>query len=203
MRSLALVLLCLTCTGSLAAADHDVCGKISPSRVSDIQWSGSPSATTEHVSYSGAPYNPTTGRHASVEAGDYYTLSTASGTNYQLKQYSGNGVLKSTFPEGTAKANAEAVFVIIDGWYGTVITQTDHSTYGSDTFTNLQTDPTSTFVQGACLASQELSATPTDLFPTCFAAALAALLVSACAVSALVVRKTYQLDISQPLLVSV
>lgn len=135
-----------------ADSDFALCGKIHPTRVRDVQWSGNVEATTEEVYYSGTPFIPGVG-HVSVTPDDYFTLSKSSGTNYQLKQHGSDGHVKIEFDEGEVKANSDVVFYIVAGWYGTVITkESDVNRYSA--FSSLKMNPKEPLVAEACVVQQ-------------------------------------------------
>merc|ERR1719456_660689 len=125
MARCASTLVLITIAASCLVVRGRPCHQIPANRVWDVQWSGNPSAKTENLSGFDTPYNPPRGQ-IQVDSADYFTLAREANDKYQLRQFSGNGTLKSTFPQGEVKANSEVVFYIIDGWFGTVITQDTH-----------------------------------------------------------------------------
>jgi len=138
-----------------------LCGKINPNRVRDVQWSGNVGATTEHVYYSGTPFIRGTG-HVSVAPDDYFTLSKAVGTSYQLKQHGSTGSVKTVFAKGEVKANADVIFYIVDGWYGTVITKENLVT-STSSFSGLEMSPAEPLVAEVCrLSTQTTTSEPSE-----------------------------------------
>merc|ERR1712151_387189 len=56
---------------------------------------------------------------------------------FQLKHFSSNGAVKTILPAGKVKANSEVVFYIIDGWFGTILTNKAHRKGDCATYSGL------------------------------------------------------------------
>jgi hypothetical protein len=129
-----------------AGSEHEI--KIPANRVFDVQWSGVPESTDEVAYRFTAPYKPHEGGRASMASTDYFTLKRKAEDMYQLKHFAANGQVKTVFPLGKVKANAEAVFYIINGW-GTVITREAHRYGDSAKFSGLKLNPPPSVVERA------------------------------------------------------
>jgi len=132
------------------------CDRIPADRVWDVQWSGDRYANTEFARSFNAPFNPSTRRRLIVEHMDYFTLKKRRNGKYKLKHYGFNGVMKSSLPAGEVKANTAVVFIIINGFYGTVIPRRPHRRGDSARYEHLVWSPSRSLVQRAlgssCLA---------------------------------------------------
>lgn len=132
----------LTTTSPLMVVGDEGCswGKIPVNRVFDVQWSGNPSSETERAWSFANVYHPEKGR-LSVKGTDYFTLTTMSDNEYQLKMFDKDGTLIEAFPAGKVKANDEVIFYIVSGWFGTIITKEDHKIGDRASYEQLQTNP--------------------------------------------------------------
>jgi len=148
MRMARCVVICFFAAFSCAmATSSETCHKIPANRVWDVQWSGSPSATAENFTSFRTPY--TAGQRLQVEADDYFTLAGKPDNKYQLQQLRANGTIKTTFAEGEVKANSEAAFYIVNGFYGTLITKEAHQYGDSASLSNLALRAPGALVQEA------------------------------------------------------
>lgn len=144
-----LVVLCvlvggLGAAGSAAEADTFACGQIPATRVFDVQWSGDENQVDQACSHFQMPYDPRTHSRLQVDVhDDYFELVVNESGDYALQQFDERGTLKFELCCGEVKlANADVVFYIIDGWYGTIITRSSGYSYGdAATFTGLRRDP--------------------------------------------------------------
>merc|ERR1711920_1123556 len=124
--------------------DAFACGQIPATRVFDVQWSGDETRTDQACSHFQMPYDPRTGMRLQVDVGnDYFELVVTESGDHALQQFDKNGTLKVELRGGEVKlANADVVFYIIDGWFGTIITRSSSYNYGnSATFTGLTQNP--------------------------------------------------------------
>jgi len=145
-------------------ADASVCGMISAKRVFDVQWSGNPSETVQHCSGFDAPYIPHKGRISVNRESDYFVLEKHADDVYSLKHFLQDGTLKNTLSGGKVMlASQEMTFYIIDNFYGTVITKTDHKDGDRADFVGLTSNPSPDVVAQCCQLPQDT----VDCIPVC------------------------------------
>jgi len=128
--------------GAEASPRGALCGRISAKRVFDVQWSGNEHQTTQFCSGFSAPYHPHKGRTTVDRETDYYNLVEKANGKFSLRQYGADGTLKETLPDGKVTlASQDAIFYIIDGWFGTVITSAEHRDGDTASFGGLTDNP--------------------------------------------------------------
>mmetsp|Transcript_63544 Transcript_63544/g.200752 ORF Transcript_63544/g.200752 Transcript_63544/m.200752 type:complete len:434 (+) Transcript_63544:77-1378(+) len=133
-----------------------LCKQISAKRVFDVQWSGNVRQTTLDCYGFDAPFHPHKGRTIVDREADYYSLVQKADGKFSLRQYGADGTLKETLPDGrVALASQEAIFYIIDGWYGTVITSMEHQDGDRASFRSLTADPSPEAVRRDCEAPEK------------------------------------------------
>jgi hypothetical protein len=130
--------------GSASEAEAFACGKIPATNVFDVQWSGDQTRTDQACSYFREPFDPRTKTRLQVDLqNDYFELVAKENGDYALQQFDKNGSLKFDLWGGEVKlANADVVFYIIDGWFGTIITRSRKYNFGDTaTFRKLSRNP--------------------------------------------------------------
>jgi len=131
--------------------DNFACGHIPATNVFDVQWSGNQTQLVQDCHGFQPPFDPRTSSRLQVDLrNDYFELVSNKSGGYALQQFDKHGNLKSDLWGGEVKlANANVVFYIIDGWFGTIITRSSSYFYGdSDTFTSLTRNPALSCTRG-------------------------------------------------------
>jgi len=126
------------------ASVNFACGHVPATNVFDVQWSGDQTEQVQACSGFQEPFDPRTDSRLQVDLqNDYFELVPNKSGGHSLRQFDKHGKLKFNLWGGEVKlANADVVFYIIDGWYGTIITRSSSYKYGdSATYTGLTLNP--------------------------------------------------------------